>query len=183
MSNSSSHTHVDNYAVSDSDSDTDSSQSLLAHGTDYQQQSIYHGTDITPRPEPAVDRERRKSFIQEDEDPLQIDLPVKKKKEYVGWRDLPNKTQLAILTVARLSEPLVQTSLRVSLPLYWIGTNLMFPSSHICSISSNRLTKICLTLLLLLKLVSCRGLLRLHSFVLPCSGAESQMQVVGKGCF
>ena len=30
----------------------------------------------------------------------------------VAWRDLPNKKQLAILTLARLSEPLTQTSLR-----------------------------------------------------------------------
>ncbi len=32
----------------------------------------------------------------------------------VGWRDLPQKGQLAVLTLARLSEPLVQTSLQVS---------------------------------------------------------------------
>lgn len=97
----------------DYESDSDSSQSLLAHGTDYEQQSLYNGTDIVRRPEPASDRARRKSFIQDDEDPLQIDIPVKKKHEIVTWRSLPHKSQLAILTVARLSEPLVQTSLRV----------------------------------------------------------------------
>lgn len=113
MSSSSSSTQRDNAVASDYESDTDSSQSLLAHGTDYEQQNLYHGTDIHPRPEPLVDRERRKSFIQEDEDPLQIDPGLKKKKGYVGWRDLPNKSQLAILTTARLAEPLVQTSLRV----------------------------------------------------------------------
>lgn len=115
MSSSSSSDNGDEAAVDNAyDSDTESSQSLIAHGTDYEQQNLYSGTDITPRPEPAADRIRRKSFIQEDEDPLQIDLGLKKKKEYVGWRDLPNKSQLAILTVARLAEPLVQTSLRVS---------------------------------------------------------------------
>lgn len=31
-----------------------------------------------------------------------------------GWRDLPNTGQLAVITLARLSEPLVQTSLQVS---------------------------------------------------------------------
>jgi len=113
MSSSSSSINNDHVVRSDYESDTDSSQSLLAHGTDYEQQNLYNGTDIHPRPEPAVDRERRKSFIQEDEDPLQIDLGLKKKKEYIGWRSLPNKSQLAILTVARLAEPLVQTSLRV----------------------------------------------------------------------
>ena len=115
MSNSTSSANIgdDEY-----ESDSESSQSLLAHGTDYQEQSLYNGTDIIPRPEPASDRARRKSFIQEDEDPLQIDIPIKKKKsnEVVSWRSLPHKSQLAILTVARLSEPLVQTSLRVKPP-------------------------------------------------------------------
>jgi hypothetical protein len=32
----------------------------------------------------------------------------------VTWSSLPHKGQLAILTAARLAEPLVQTSLRVS---------------------------------------------------------------------
>lgn len=117
MSNSSSHTQADENAIASDydDSDTDSSQSLLGgHGTDYQQQSLYNGTDIVPRPEPSADRERRKSFIREDEDPLQIDIPVNKKKEMPGWRSLPFKSQLAIITIARLAEPLVQTSLRVS---------------------------------------------------------------------
>jgi hypothetical protein len=118
MSNSSSNTEVDdNAAINDYDSDSDSSQSLLAHGTDYRRESFYNGTHITPRPEPTSDRARRKSFIQEDEDSLQIDIPVKRKKETVTWMSLPHKSQLAILTVARLSEPLVQTSLRVSFGL------------------------------------------------------------------
>ena len=39
-------------------------------------------------------------------------LPVKEKKEKVKWKDLPKKGQLAILVLARLAEPLVQTSLQ-----------------------------------------------------------------------
>lgn len=35
----------------------------------------------------------------------------------VGWRDLPRKRQLAVITLARLSEPLVQTSLQVCHPI------------------------------------------------------------------
>jgi hypothetical protein len=35
-----------------------------------------------------------------------------KKKEVVTWMSLPHKRQLAVLTAARLSEPLVQTSLQ-----------------------------------------------------------------------
>lgn len=38
----------------------------------------------------------------------------KKKEEPVTWRSLPHRRQLIILTLARLSEPLVQTSLQVS---------------------------------------------------------------------
>lgn len=113
-------------------SDSDSSQSLL-HGTDYPQQSLYHGTDIVKRPEPTSDRERRKSFIQEDEDPLQIDISLKKKKENVTWMSLPHKSQLAILTVARLSEPLVQTSLRVGIPNTWNKLILNFTVVSILS--------------------------------------------------
>lgn len=37
----------------------------------------------------------------------------KEAEEKVTWMSLPHKRQLAILTIARLSEPLVQTSLQV----------------------------------------------------------------------
>jgi hypothetical protein len=37
----------------------------------------------------------------------------KKKEEPVTWASLPHRSQLIILTLARLSEPLVQTSLQV----------------------------------------------------------------------
>lgn len=36
----------------------------------------------------------------------------KPKRETVAWRDLPKKQQLAVITLTRLSEPLVQTSLQ-----------------------------------------------------------------------
>lgn len=174
MSNTSSHTQVDDDQY---DSDSDSSQSLLAHGTDYPQQSLYNGTDITPRPEPAADRARRKSFIQEDEDPLQIDIPVKKKNETVTWMSLPHKSQLAILTVARLAEPLVQTSLRVSfIPVHSV-LSLMYCSPTF-SINSNRLIEHCLIPRLLLKLVSCKAHLQLLNFVPRCCGGAFQIVAV-----
>lgn len=34
--------------------------------------------------------------------------------DVVGWKDLPKKDQLLVITLARLSEPLTQTSLQVS---------------------------------------------------------------------
>lgn len=36
-------------------------------------------------------------------------------KKPIAWRDLPQKRQLTIITLARLSEPLVQTSLQVTI--------------------------------------------------------------------
>lgn len=41
-------------------------------------------------------------------------IAQKKREGPVGWMDLPHKGQLAVLTIARLAEPLVQTSLQVS---------------------------------------------------------------------
>jgi hypothetical protein len=65
-----------------------------------------------------------------------------KNEEPVTWLSLPHRTQLIILTLARLSEPLVQTSLQVKLPRhrYLISFVLSLTSgdhSHICSINSN----------------------------------------------
>ncbi len=97
---------IDN--IEDYDTESDRSEDQSPHGTDYHEQTplIHH--------EPLSYRARRMSFIEEDEDPLQIEPPtMKKKEETVTWMSLPNKSQLAILTFARLSEPLVQTSLRV----------------------------------------------------------------------
>jgi hypothetical protein len=53
----------------------------------------------------------------EEAAPLQLIIPIKDSKEDapVTWSSLPRKGQLAILVTARLSEPLVQSSLRVSL--------------------------------------------------------------------
>lgn len=40
--------------------------------------------------------------------------PQKPTKEVIGWKDLPKKDQLLVITLARLSEPLTQTSLQVT---------------------------------------------------------------------
>lgn len=96
-------------AIIQDNNDSDSSDSVgtVVHGTDYNQAS--------PRSEPAHDRERRRSFIAEDEESLHLDVyPKKEKLAVVTWLSLPNKSQLAILVIARFSEPLVQSSLRVS---------------------------------------------------------------------
>jgi hypothetical protein len=102
--------------IGSDDTDSDKSSDISPHGNDY---------DGGSNREVAYDRERRRSFIEEDEDPLQIELPVKKKDKPVTWMSLPHKSQLAILTVARLAEPLVQTSLRVS-TLFMEGTMISY---------------------------------------------------------
>jgi hypothetical protein len=90
----------------DGDSDSNTSGESALHGTDYDGPS--------PRKEPSHDRERRRSFIEEDEESLPLETsPTKEKKTIVSWSSLPHKSQLAILVIARLSEPLVQSSLRV----------------------------------------------------------------------
>ncbi len=45
---------------------------------------------------------------------IQLKAPGPQRRKMVGWMDLPHKGQLTVLTLARLAEPLVQTSLQVS---------------------------------------------------------------------
>lgn len=52
--------------------------------------------------------------------PKPLPLPLVKKPEKpppIAWRDLPKKQQLFVITMTRLSEPLVQTSLQVCISL------------------------------------------------------------------
>jgi hypothetical protein len=119
---------VKNLAVT-SDSDTECPS---VHGTDY------HVSSLNPRKEPAGDRARRRSFIEEDldiEEPLQIEVPVReeKKEAPVTWMSLPRKGQLAILVMARLSEPLVQSSLRSYLFYQLKSFDKSLPDSTIAS--------------------------------------------------
>lgn len=75
----------------------------------------------------------RRTFVDEQQQPLRLEVagrngenedsrgnrrsPEESSKEAsnepVAWRDLPRRHQLIIITLARLSEPLVQTSLQV----------------------------------------------------------------------
>lgn len=118
------------------DTDSDKSSDISPHGNDYDGGS---GSEV------PYDRARRRSFIEEDEDPLQIELPVKKPKP-VTWSSLPHKGQLAILTAARLAEPLVQTSLRVSTCRNRLHDLILTRDSHICSTNSSLLTRVFRTL-------------------------------------
>ncbi|KAI1085221.1 MFS general substrate transporter [Whalleya microplaca] len=59
--------------------------------------------------------------------------PSDSSKKVVAWRDLPKKEQLAVITLARLSEPLVQTSIQAYMfyQLQWFDPSL--PDSTISS--------------------------------------------------
>ena len=79
-----------------------------------QEQENSHRPSILPRPSSIA---RHASFLDRDEappvSPVEPNTPNKQDKSGpVAWHDLPKKSQLAILTVARLSEPLTQTSLQ-----------------------------------------------------------------------
>lgn len=68
--------------------------------------------------------------------------PSKASNNVVGWGDLPKKDQLLVITLARLSEPLTQTSLQVSIVLRDNRCRDVFelfvadgPCRHICFIN------------------------------------------------
>jgi hypothetical protein len=129
MSSPSKQTQVKGYATfSESDSDSDGP---AVHGTDYHETNA-----LRPHHEPSYDRARRRSFIEEDEDPLQVDTPIREDKrgESVTWMSLPHKRQLSILVAARLSEPLVQSSLRVC--HFYVSDDLKLHSNFISHIYS-----------------------------------------------
>lgn len=111
-----SQSQVPNYATcSDSDADSDRDNRGGESSGSSHKRSPSKSDSLNPE---DGDGARRKSLIEEDQDPLQIEVAaknVKEKEERVTWTSLPHRRQLVILTLARLSEPLVQTSLRVSL--------------------------------------------------------------------
>lgn len=169
-----------NYGTIEScDTESNTSDDISPHGTDYQDQAL---TDV--HHEPSFDRARRRSFIAEDEDPLQIEPPtMKKKEEKVTWSSLPHKSQLAILTLARLSEPLVQTSLRVSTEQYSSVSrdHILTPNSLTCSINCDHLTEVFRLRPLLLKQESCKVHLLQHNSAQLCYGDDSQTEAAENG--
>lgn len=90
---------------------------------------------MLPRPSSIA---RHVSFLDEDEvPPTSTPLPPSETPNKpnssgpVAWRDLPQKSQLAILTLARLSEPLTQTSLQAYMFYQLKSFNPSLPSSTI----------------------------------------------------
>ena len=91
----------DHSTISDSDSDHTRSDDLILRREHARQSAV----------------PQRRSLDEEDAGSLGLEIPPMKRADegqIVTWMSLPRKGQLALLTFARLSEPLVQSSLRVS---------------------------------------------------------------------
>ncbi len=97
----------------------------------------------------------------------------------ISWRDLPRKDQLIVITLTRLSEPLVQTSLQVrrgrskpsTLNNNVPATNQISPVLH-ASTSSNGLTRLCRIRSSPVKPVCYTPVLHPPSSLPPCYGAH-----------
>ena len=81
----------------DDDDDDDDEDSTLLHTQDKSRQPLLIASDAFPT---------------DHEEGLATTLTSPPKPQQVPWRSLPKKGQLALLTFARLSEPLTQTSLQ-----------------------------------------------------------------------
>ena len=102
-------------------------------GEDAPQQVEPQRPSIIPR---ASSIARHASFLDEDEAPPKSQSPPstptkQDKPGPVSWRDLPKKSQLAVLTLARLSEPLTQTSLQAYMFYQLKSFNPSLPTSTI----------------------------------------------------
>ncbi|GAB1191752.1 hypothetical protein APSETT444_000934 [Aspergillus pseudonomiae] len=98
------HSHYD---APDEYNDTESVDTVIYDGDSTQERSLAGA---------SVNRRRRGiSDDSDDEDDGDHDLAEPSSEKPVTWRSLPKKGQLAILTFARLSEPLAQTSLQAYL--------------------------------------------------------------------
>lgn len=108
--------------------DSNVNQRLLSAGGPSTSASASDSENDSGRSPPVGGRGKKNKKQSKDKKP--------KKNETVRWRDLPEKGQLTVLTLARLSEPLVQTSLQVSTALstldFRYGTTiLMHPVLHV----------------------------------------------------
>lgn len=83
------------------------------------------GADHRPRHE-VIRSEQAADVAQTPLEPRLASESQKEKKEKISWKDLPQKKQLVVITLTRLSEPLVQTSLQAYMfyQLKWFGPSL-----------------------------------------------------------
>ncbi|KAL4784847.1 major facilitator superfamily domain-containing protein [Aspergillus varians] len=109
--------HVDPFTTSNIFTDTHSSQNTRYDDTDDDNRSVRTAIHDSSSPHlrlldpgPEIEDEHCSGDTSDEDDP--VEAPSEKP---VTWSSLPNKGQLAILTIARLSEPLTQTSLQAYL--------------------------------------------------------------------
>ena len=100
--------------VTGSDSGSDDAHPTLQYTTSTSPSAA--GGEAFPRPDERTPRHGGRFAG----DTVRAALPPRgpiaegmRRPDAVGWRDLPRKKQLLVITLARLSEPLVQTSLLV----------------------------------------------------------------------
>ncbi|KUI60569.1 hypothetical protein VP1G_07794 [Cytospora mali] len=92
-----------------------------------------HGAVLHPTPETSGSQPPGPGDNNPEGIPSPTDPRKKSKKATVSWKDLPRKQQLVVITLTRLSEPLVQTSLQSYMfyQLKWFDPSL--PDSVISS--------------------------------------------------
>ena len=108
-------------------SDDDASPTISGNYNEGEKTQLV-GPGVTPRPSSIG---RRLSLVDDEDPPVQIS--PSKKIGPVSWRELPHKGQLAILTLARLSEPLTQTSLQAYMFYQLKSFDPSLPDSAIAS--------------------------------------------------
>lgn len=104
-------THDHSPLLSDSEDGLDHDSTLDKTEQVHNDRSGRPALGLTPTPSTSLPR--RHSFIDEEEQPHAntTDSSPQPKDAPVTWMSLPQKTQLAVLTMARLSEPLSERSL------------------------------------------------------------------------
>ena len=107
--------------------DVDKSESQL-HSQHHNNAHVGHSSQRRLTPTPSLSHVvRRPSFLDEEEQPIAEASSAQQtqKEEPVTWMSLPSKGQLAVLTLARLAEPLSERSLSAYMfyQLRWFDSN------------------------------------------------------------
>jgi len=121
--------------ASDRNSSSSSSRSSREDFSKSLQSKDHHAVEIGLTPASST-RDRRPSFIDEEEQepvPPLDDTTAEEKEAPVTWMSLPEKGQLAVLTLARLSEPLTERSLSAYMFYQLRSFNPDLPDSTIAS--------------------------------------------------
>ncbi|KAI1453676.1 MFS general substrate transporter [Annulohypoxylon moriforme] len=113
--------------LSDLDFDPDEESAALEHGLGVRDESGQDATALVASRAGTLNIDTSTDFQKRSRRPSDAS------KKVVAWGDLPKKKQLIVITLARLSEPLVQTSLQSYMfyQLRWFDPNL--PDSVISS--------------------------------------------------